>query len=75
MRDNRLRSCTGRQGIALCGVALATWMSEQSEHFLDTDPNVVAAEVKGLGDGEQVREYLDVIRAQALLLAGAAEDA
>jgi hypothetical protein len=49
-------------------------MSEQSEQFLATDPNVVAAEVKGFGDSEQVRVHLDVIRAQALLLVGAAED-
>ncbi len=48
-------------------------MSEQSEQFLAADPKVVAAEVEGFGDGEQVRVYLDVIRAQALLLVGAAE--
>jgi hypothetical protein len=73
VRDDRLRSCTGRQGIARCGVALTTWMSEQSEQFLATDPKVVAAEVKFFGDGEQVRAYLDMTRARALLLVGAAE--
>jgi pimeloyl-ACP methyl ester carboxylesterase len=53
------------------GISLPPWMSEQ---FLATDPKVVAAEVKGFGDGEQVREYLGVIRAPALLLVGAEED-
>jgi hypothetical protein len=36
-----------------------------SEPFLATDPKVVAAEVRGLGDGELVRAYLDVTRALA----------
>ncbi len=45
-----------------------------SEQFLATNPKVVAAEVKGFGDGEQVRAYLDVTHAPALLLVGAAED-
>ena len=40
------------RGIALCGVALATWMSEQ---FFATNPKVVAVEVKGFSGGEQVR--------------------
>jgi hypothetical protein len=45
-----------------------------SEQFLATDPMVVATEVKGFGDGEQVRAYLGAVRARALLLVGAAED-
>jgi hypothetical protein len=36
-----------------------------SEQFLATDPKVVAAEVRGFGDGELVRAYLDVTRALA----------
>jgi pimeloyl-ACP methyl ester carboxylesterase len=53
------------------GSSLPPWMGEQ---FLATDPKVVAAEVKGFGDGEQVRASLGVVRAPALLLVGAAED-
>jgi pimeloyl-ACP methyl ester carboxylesterase len=51
-----------RESSGMCGhnlmlereerISLPPWMSEQ---FLATDPKVVAAEVKGFGDGEQVR--------------------
>jgi pimeloyl-ACP methyl ester carboxylesterase len=53
------------------GITLPSWMREQ---FLATDPKVFAAEVKGFGDGEQVRASLSVVHAPALLLVGAAED-
>src|SRR5215212_3705688 len=53
------------------GISLPSWMREQ---FLATDPGVFVAEVKGFGDGSQVRASLGTIRAPALLLVGAMED-
>jgi len=50
---------------------LPPWMREQ---FLATDPKVFAAEVKGFGDGREVRASLGAVRAPALLLVGEAED-
>jgi pimeloyl-ACP methyl ester carboxylesterase len=53
------------------GISLPPWMREQ---FLATDPRVFVAEVKGFGDGKQVRASLSSVNAPALLLAGTAED-
>ncbi len=53
------------------GISLPPWMREQ---FLATDPKVFVAEVKGFGDGKQMRASLSSVTAPALLLVGAAED-
>jgi pimeloyl-ACP methyl ester carboxylesterase len=53
------------------GISLPPWMREL---FLATDPRVFVAEVKGFGDGGQVRASLSSVTAPALLLVGAAED-
>lgn len=53
------------------GISLPPWMREQ---FLDTDPNVFAAEVEGFGDGKRMRASLGALCAPALLVVGATED-
>jgi pimeloyl-ACP methyl ester carboxylesterase len=72
----QLLESSGMPGLNLAleqdeGITLPSWMREQ---FLATDPEVFVAEVKGFGDGKQVRASLSAVRAPALLLVGAAED-
>ena len=44
------------------------------EQFLATDLSVFAAEAEGFGEGKRIRASLGALRAQALLVVGAAED-